>query len=547
MRNNVLFFILFILIGTVFSEAKVYSEIDDLNYTIEDKQKYTRQKEERISALEQLASKEMSLLQHYELNRNLYKEYQKFKIDSAIFYVKRNLGIAEELKNESLLNSAKIQLITLYSSSGNYRESENILKSIDKKSLSEKLIAEYYDAYYQFFSHYAANNSNETYLQQISLYRDSLLSVLDHSSLKYKITLAEQDIDKGEFQSAEKSLLILLGSVYENPTDYAMITYLLGRIYEETGNIKQAKKYYTFSSTTDIKNSIKDNASIQFLSLIYYNEGNIDQAYRCTQSAIEDALFCNVQFRTLQMSEFYTIINTAYKEKEAKRKSELQFYLILISILSLFLILAVIYVYRQMKKVSRIREELFKTNEKLIELNNDISQANEQLNERNVQLSESDRIKEEYIAHFFDLCSAYINKLENYRLALNKKATVKQLDELFKMLKSTTVVDNEYEELYKNFDNIFLNLYPTFVKDFNSLLEKEEQVVLKPGELLNTELRIYALLRLGITDSVKIAAFLRYSISTIYNYRTKIRNRAAVSRDEFEEMVMKIGIMSSKA
>jgi hypothetical protein len=225
----------------------------------------------------------------------------------------------------------------------------------------------------------------------------------------------------------------------------------------------------------------------------------------------------------------------------------LQLYLLCISLLSVFLIIAIIYVYKQMKKVSKIRGELYRTSQKLSKLNKNITKTNNQLQERNAQLSESNVIKEEYIAHFFSLCSAYINKLENYRILLNKKAVAKQFDEIYKMLKSTTLVDNELEELYKNFDVIFLNLYPTFVKDFNDLLIKEDQVQLKQGELLNTELRIFALIRLGITDSVKIAAFLRYSLSTIYNYRTKARNKAAVSRNNFEEMVIKIGINSAKA
>jgi cell division protein FtsB len=189
---------------------------------------------------------------------------------------------------------------------------------------------------------------------------------------------------------------------------------------------------------------------------------------------------------------------------------------------------------------------LSESGKKLAALNDDISRANKQLQESNAQLSESNHIKEEYIAQFFDLCSTYISKLESYRITLNKKAVAKQHDELFKMLKSTTMVDTEVEELYNIFDSIFLNLYPTFVKDFNALLIKEEQVVLKQGELLNTELRIFALIRLGITDSVKIAAFLRYSLSTIYNYRTKARNKAAVSRDEFEIMVSRIGILPGK-
>ncbi|MBP6538310.1 MAG: hypothetical protein KA238_08725, partial [Parabacteroides sp.] len=164
------------------------------------------------------------------------------------------------------------------------------------------------------------------------------------------------------------------------------------------------------------------------------------------------------------------------------------------------------------------------------------------LQERNIQLSESNHIKEEYIAHFLDLCSTYINKLEDYQKSLQKKAMNKQLDELFKMLRSTRMVENEVEALYVNFDRIFLGLYPTFVRDFNALLQPEERIVLKSEDLLNKELRIFALMRLGVTDSVRIAAFLRCSLSTIYNYRTKVRNKALVPRDEFEGWVMRIGV-----
>ena len=161
-------------------------------------------------------------------------------------------------------------------------------------------------------------------------------------------------------------------------------------------------------------------------------------------------------------------------------------------------------------------------------------------------MEEANHVKEEYIARFFDQCSEYIEKLENYRKSLNAKAKNNQLDDLFKMIKSTTLVETELEELYQNFDSIFLNIYPSFIQEFNALLLPEEQIVPKAGELLNTELRIFALIRLGITDSIKIANFLRYSLRTVYNYRTKVRNKAAGSREEFEEIVKKIGAFRQK-
>lgn len=546
LKNTLLFLFLVIVCFPAYAENRADSVFVKLNLALKNKQKYVELKEERIANFKKIKSTDLTDYQEYNYNKSLYKEYQKFDSDSAIFYVKKNLKIANELHKKDLEETAQLQLANLYSSSGRYRESEEILKGINKKQLSPQLLPDYYEGYREFFSHYSTNSYNPMYVEQVIKYRDSLLAILNPQSLKYKINLAEKNISEGRIDSTEKDLIKLLKETNDDNPQYAMIAYLLGSINKKKENLELKKIYYAISATADLKNSIKDNASIQELALVYYELGDVDTAYKLTRSAIEDAIFCNVQFRTLQMSEVYSIINTAYLEKEAKSKSQLQLYLLFISILSVFLVVAVIYVYKQMKRVSRIKEELSKTSEELVKLNADISNTNNQLQERNAQLSESNHIKEEYIAHFFSLCSTYINKLENYRITLNKKATAKQFDELYKILKSTTLVDNELEELYKNFDTIFLNLYPTFVKDFNSLLIKEEQIVLKQGELLNTELRIFALIRLGISDSVKIAAFLRYSLSTIYNYRTRARNKAAVSRNDFEEMVMKIGLIVAK-
>jgi hypothetical protein len=546
LKNYSLFILIALLSIPVYSLDNTDTILNKLNIALKNKQHYVRLKEERILNFKKIKSESFTKEQEYNYNKTLYSEYQKFNSDSAILYVKKNLILAKELQNKDLSDLAELQLANLYSSSGKYRESEAILKSINKKTLDKSLLPNYYVAYREFFEHYNANSTSPKYIEQIGKYRDSLLGVLNPATLNYKINKIQQNIFDKKFAVAEKQLKVLLENIKEEDSQYAMITYLFGSIYEARHQLELRKKYYALSSTADIKNAIKDNASLQELALVFYEIGDVDMAYKLTQSAIEDALYCNVQFRTLLMSEVYSIINTVYLEKEAKRKTELQLYLLCISLLSLFLIVAVIYVYKQMKKVSRIRGELYETSQKLAELNKDITETNSQLQERNAQLSESNHIKEEYIAHFFSLCSAYINKLENYRIILNKKATAKQFDEIYKMLKSTTLVDNELEELYKNFDIIFLNLYPTFVKDFNDLLIKEEQIVLKQGELLNTELRIFALIRLGITDSVKIAAFLRYSLSTIYNYRTRARNKAAVSRNDFEEMVIKIGLISLK-
>jgi DNA-binding CsgD family transcriptional regulator len=168
---------------------------------------------------------------------------------------------------------------------------------------------------------------------------------------------------------------------------------------------------------------------------------------------------------------------------------------------------------------------------------------NDEINQTNLKLSESNHIKEEYIAQFFDMCSSYIDKMEDIRKALLKKATNQQWDALREQLKSTQMEEREVQQLYVNFDRIFLNLYPTFVDEFNALLQEDEKIYPKKTELLNTELRIFALIRLGIDDSVKIASFLRYSLRTVYNYRTKVRNKAAGNRDAFKAAVCQIAVI----
>ncbi len=473
--------------------------------------------------------------QQYDVNTQLYEEYKKYQTDSAISYVLKNQKIAEKLGLEDLEHETQIQLAFMYCARGMYIVSQNLLASINKTRLSERLLPCYYDTYGTFFSSYGQSNNNDEYYRKSELYRDSLLLILNKQSLHYRIVYAAKLLYS--YQKVEPLLLSLLAET--TGKDKGLIAYFLGYYYQMEHNMDLSEKYYVISAIADIENSVKDNASLRALALIYYEEGDINKAHKFMQAAIDDAIFCNVRYRTIEISSSYPIINASYQEKEKKQKNTLQILLTLISLLLIFLAAGLVYIYRQMKRLSMIRKELYRTNLQLGQLNKDLLVANDSLKESNF-------IKEEYIAHFFDLCSTYIDKLENYRKMLNKYASNRQMDELVKVLHSTTLVESELEELYKKFDIIFLNLYPTFVEEFNALQMKEEQILLKRGELLNTELRIFALIRLGITDSVKIAGFLRYSISTIYNYRVKARNNAIVPRDHFEEMVIKIGNVTLK-
>ena len=241
---------------------------------------------------------------------------------------------------------------------------------------------------------------------------------------------------------------------------------------------------------------------------------------------MSDANFYNARLRSIQISKSYPLIAGTYELEREQQQNKLELMLTIISILTLLLVITVVGIVIQIRKISRDRKHTLVLNEKL--------------KHNNESLAEANKIKEVYLGRFLSFCSAYIDKMEAYQRSLNKKAKDGNLEELYKMLKSKQFIEDELTEFYHDFDNAFLNIFPNFVEQFNALLLENERVVPKQEEILTTELRIFALIRLGITDSQRIAEFLRYSITTIYNYRSKYRNKSIVPREEFESEIMKI-------
>lgn len=513
---------------------------EELDADIRNRKIYERQKEARIDKLRSLLRVTgLSPRQEFEINARLCQEFWKYKLDSAIRYAERNLAIARELHDRGAGIATSLHLAQLYSFSGKSLETKEILDTMNRASLPDSLRATYYQTYSLLYGHYAAISNQTRYNRLIRLYEDSTDLVLDTASFEYRSRAVGPLVERGELEEARTQLFRLLEEAGEETPRYAQIACGLGSLYQKLGDERRARQYYMLSAKADVRNATKENASFQELARMSYAAGNLSDAFKYAQAAIEDAQFSNVQFRTAQMAELYSIINAAYQAKEARAKSKLQHYILLISLLSAVLAVLFVYLYQQLRKLSRTQIELSRANASLRQLNDELA-------DKNRELSESNDLKEQYIARFFDLCSLYIDKMDGYRKSLYRLAQNRQFDELYKRLKSTSMMENEVDELYKNFDAVFLNLYPTFVADFNALLADEERIRLRPGELLNKELRIYALLRLGITDSSKIAAFLRCSLSTVYNYRTRMRNRASVSKEEFERRISEIGNSTEK-
>lgn len=544
-KGQLLFLFLSILCASVAAQNNLDSLLVVLDKVVLQSDRFENAKKQRIAFIKEgLANHELSQEEIYHINLQLFNEYEAYICDSARHYINRNIAIARKLGRQDLLNESLLKKVHILATSGLYAEGVKLLESIDKSSLSDKLLADYYMAFeniYLYHAEYAQDDEYmPVYLNRMNAYRDSILQLVTEGTYQYMITKGPVLVDRNQKKEAQELLNNFLSQVTPDTREYAIITSILAFICQYNDQPELRKVYLVKSAIADIKGVVKENNSLRELAEILYEETDIERANNYMKKSMADASFYNARLRNVQASKMLPVIDHAYQLEKEMQRSKLQAFLWVISILSLFLILTIAYIVRQMKKLAKARREVVCANSELQKLNTELLEANHQQKLMNDSLRESNCIKEEYIGRFLGLCSTYIDKLEAYQRMLNKKAATGKLEELYKTLKSSQFIDDELKEFYQNFDNSFLNIFPDFVECFNCLLPEGEKIAPKQGERLTTELRIFALIRLGISDSAKIASFLRYSITTIYTYRSKLKNRS-LYRDDFEERVMKIG------
>lgn len=543
-RWRILLFLLFAA-NTAFAEGSLDSLLVRLDQTILRHEIYKNIREARIQTLKEKANHASpASVDAYLLNDSIYREYKSYMCDSAILYLRKNIDIARQLSDGEREYKSKLLLSSLLAAAGMYLEAIDILDEVRREQVPASLIGDYYTSKEHVYREISGNSrdpqSTQRYADWSLVYRDSLLMVLPENADK-RLELQELTL-KAEGRSEEALLKndIRLAKISFGSPEYALASYQRAMIYRQEENREKEKYYLALSSLSDIHSAITDHASLWTLADLLLKDGDIERAYHYIRFSWDETNRFRARSRSWQSADILSLIDKNYQGTIETKNRMLVTYLALISVLLLLLISAIIYIYRQMKRLAEARNHLQETNEQLETLNSELHQMNARLQSANQDLSESNQIKEEYIGRFIKLCSIYIDKLDGYRRMVNKKVSSGQIAELAKITRSSKSLDAELEELYRNFDTAFLHLFPDFVAQFNALLSEDEQIVLKRDELLNTELRIFALIRLGINDSSQIAEFLRYSVNTIYNYRAKVKNKACVSRDDFENLVHEI-------
>lgn len=539
--------IVFIGISLAVRGSNVDSLIKELDEAIAKRPQYVLQKEKHLEELKEKLQNEKNPRNRFELLGELYTEYNFFNTDSVLMIVKERQKLAKELDDVVSNIHATLNWVEVLSTTGMFKEALDCMVSVDRENIPDFLLPYYYHLYrtiYGYMSDYAVDDTQKKYYDRLTdTYRDSILLVNDPKSNTHIVVLADKLNEAGEM---DKAISLVEQSFLVNPHNFseheqAIITYTLSESYRLKGETEKQKEYLLQSAIADMTTATMEYVSLRNLAVILYQEDDIDRAYSYLKMCMEDASNSNTRLRMVEIQKIFPVINDVYQENKMAQQKKLKVMLLLISLLSIVLICSLFYLKRQMKKLAAARKQVVDANEQLTKLNEELSVINKKLKDTNHSLVETTYLKETYIGRYMDQCSAYIEKMDAYRKSLSKIALTGKMADLVSKIKSSQFIDDELKSFYANFDDTFLSLFPTFVEDFNELLIESERVVLKPNERMNTELRIFALVRLGITDSVKIAQFLRYSVSTIYNYRTKARNKALGNRDDFEKKVAHIG------
>ncbi len=540
-------FILGLIVLLLFQSNLLSQNLDSIINELESKMRnykaYDLEKEQRINALIEKDKKSNNLNEQYRINNAIFEEYQFYSFNQALQYIEKNVEIGGKLHNNVLLDEAILKMGLLLVNTGRFKESIDALSEINRNSLPESLINDYFIAHKEGYSGLAYNtavNSNKLiYSELYTAYQDSLYSRLKPNSeealrLKEKEFRDSRDLDMAFKINGQRLEKVQIGSRL-----FSLITFERSLLYELNNELTKQKEYLTLSAISDIQASVKDNASMGILAKILFTEGDIDRAHHYINFSYNDAEFYNSRLRFVDIANNMPLITKAYEQKTAKQKRKLEYSLLFISVLAVFLLIAIYTVYKQVKKVSVAKDKLKIANDKLLDFNHKLNTSNEELKSLYLELSEVDKIKEHYIGNFLNLYSEYITKLDVYRKLVSKYVNANQMNALLKLSKSKQLIDEELQIFNKNFDSSFLHIYPNFVADVNKLLKPEDQIELKNKEDLNTELRILALIKLGITNSSRIAKILRYSVNTIYNYRASI-NKSAIDKENFEKMIKSI-------
>lgn len=515
-----------------------------LKETINESEKYDKEKESQIRTLRTRLSRAHDAREKYQVARDLVKQYSTYECDSALHYVNMSISLAREIGIETSETRAILAKCDILGRAGLFSEAINLLDTLNPESMPEDLRQKYYSVKYSL-SQYMFENTIGTEFESIydaqrRQYCDSAYKLAGANAFDRGVMMATRLIESGENKKAVALLDSAAKSYREGEREYSMIRSIQAVPQQALNpNGDEAIVSLCEAAISDIKGSIKENMAIRQLAKLLNERGEVESANLFVKKGMEDASFFSARMRSNQIGRMLPLIDRQYDAMQHEIKKRLRITIYILVGVAIIFAIGMFFIIRLTRRLRRANENLQQSNQQVRALNDEIREASEVTKDLNLKLREANKIKEAYLGQFMEMSSRSINSLEHFRKALLLQLTMGKTDEMRKMLKSNVNVSDALKELYVTFDKAFLTIFPKFPDQFNSLLNEEARFDIRPDEPFSTEMRIYALLRMGITDNHRIAEFLRCSLSTIYTYRSRMKSRA-IDPDRFEEEIMQI-------
>lgn len=504
-----------------------------LDSYIEKRDVYAKQKEEKLKQLKLRLRTADNNAARLAILDKIYREYYTYRYDSALVYADRGLALSQSDNDAYFTMLNRINRAAVLSTGGLYSQSEALLNKIGKEGVPPRLRQYYYYTFTWLYNYWESFCDKSEFKDDLHKKKHHYLKLTVsatsndntalHAYLNAELAFMENPLGKNVLSLYTTALM----HSPVNSRVHASAAYCIARYYREIGKTPLYEKYIIEAAISDMVCPLKENLALQEFSTYLYKKDAkyADHAARYIYCSMEDAKFYNNRLRMLEISNILPIIATANQEALAHKERIVRGVLAVVSFMSLVLFAMAIFGYKQNKWLARSRREIRSQNRQLTELNEKLIATNHR--------------RETYMRLFMDISAVYIRKLIEYRKLVSRKIKANQAADLLKTINSYKLAEEEATTFYTRFDRAFIELYPGFVDELNALLMPEAQIELPSPNSLTTEARIYALMRLGVTDSQEIATLLFYSTQTIYNYKSAMRTRA-INRDTFDEDISRL-------
>lgn len=546
MKRSLLYILFLLLPTTLTAGSKTQQLRQKLDNLLEQRKALIDNKNKDINRLKKNLTTSENTLKRLQTYEQLFEEYYVFQFDSAMTYLNKGIKLAKETQNTYYYNSNTISKAELLSIGGLYSEAIHEIEQVDTTGLDKAQHFEYYFSLFRIHTYWADFCNDKTYTPTHRLkaqeYLKKAMPFCDETAKTYEYYLGEYAVFVlNNPQAARTHYVKAINQLPQNSRFYAMSCFALSGSYGNEGNTEKQEEFLLLSSIADIENCTMENFALQNLAMYIFehNKDELDLAQQYIQTALEDAHFYNNRLRIIEISSKLPVIVSSYQQTLNQRNKVQMTAIIAISLLLLFLLSAVFYIVKQTKRLSLQQQELQKNNNQLSELNTQQKELNTQLHDLNALLVDTNSKRERLAKLYIDLCAKYIARLKKQQTLVKRKIKANQITELLSQLSSERLSEEDAATFLSRFDKAFLDLYPDFTEELNSLLLPEGQIQNKSTDELTTEQRIMALIRLGVKESAEIADLLFYSPQTIYNYRSVLKGKA-INKETFEEEVMKL-------